>query len=135
MPINKALIKIKGETPDLKTIRTLSEEVFAALGAGHTESVYHNAMKIGLQDLGLQFETERDLPITFRGRYVGTVRADLIIEKRLVIELKACHGADTVVSDAEEQCRLYMKETQISSGIVVIFPKRVGGKLVIKKIE
>jgi GxxExxY protein len=135
MPINKALIKIKGEMSDLQKIHALSEEIFAVLGAGHTESVYHNAMKIGIQDLGLQFETERDLPITFRGRYVGTVRADLIIEKRLVIELKACHGADAVVSDAEEQCRLYMKETHILSGIVVIFPKRVGGKLVIKKIE
>ena len=119
------------DTSDISLIRALATEILNAMGAGHTESVYHNAMKIGLQDYNLKFETERDIPLTFRGRYVGTVRADLIIENRLVIELKASSGTDAVVSDALEQCRIYMKETSIPSGIVVVFPKRVGGKLLV----
>jgi GxxExxY protein len=122
------------ETSDIEKMRSLAESVLDELGAGHTESVYHNAMKIGLQDMGLQFETERDILISFRGRYVGTVRADLVVEKRLVVELKAATGTETIVSDAEEQCRIYMKETRTPTGVVIVFPKRVGGKLVIRSV-
>jgi GxxExxY protein len=122
-------------TGDMPVIRALAEEVFATLGAGHTESVYHNAMKIGLHDHGLKFETERDILIAFRGRYIGTVRADLIVEGRTVIELKASLGTDSVVNDAEEQCRLYMKEMGIRAGVIIVFPKRVGGKLVVKAVS
>jgi len=118
---------------DIRLIRAISEEVLDALGAGHTESVYHKAMQIALQDSNVKYETERDIVIKFRGRYVGTVRADLILDDRLVIELKSSAGTDTAVSDALEQCRIYMKETSTPSGVVVVFPKRVGGKLVIKQ--
>jgi GxxExxY protein len=121
------------DTPDVATVRKLASEVLDALGPGHTESVYHNAMKIGIQDENLKYETERDILIKFRGRYVGTVRADIIIENRLVVELKSSTGTDTAVSDALEQCRIYMKETSIPSGMVVVFPKRVGGKLIVSK--
>ena len=120
---------------DVEFIYRMAEEVYSALGAGHTESVYHNAMKIGLQDSGLKYETERDIVIKFRERYVGTVRADLIVEGRLVIELKASMGTDSALTDAEEQCRIYMKETRINYGAVVIFPKRVGGKLIVKQVD
>ena len=120
---------------DIKKIHKLAEEVLEALGAGHTESVYHNAMKVGLQDERFPFESERDLPITFRGRYVGTVRADIIVDKRIVIELKASLGTDTSVSDAMEQCRCYMKETKITQGIVIVFPKREKGSITFKWIN
>lgn len=119
------------DTPDISFIRTLATEILDTLGAGHTEYVYHNAMKVGLHDANIKFETERDIVIRFRDRYVGTVRADLIIENRLVIELKSSSGADAAVADALDQCRIYMKETGVSSGVVVVFPKRVGGKLII----
>ena len=122
----------KKEPEDIAKIHALADDVIASLGAGHTESVYHNAMKVGLQDEGFPYETERDLPITFRGRYVGTVRADLIIDKRIVIELKAALGGDTTVSDAVEQCKIYMKETNISLGVVIVFPKRENGVLAFK---
>jgi GxxExxY protein len=119
------------ETPDTVLIRKLAAEVLEALGAGHTESVYHCAMKIGIQDAGLKYETERDIILKFRDRYVGTVRADLIVEGRLIIELKSSSGSDTAVNDALEQCRIYMRETNTPAGMVVVFPKKVGGKLVV----
>jgi GxxExxY protein len=129
-PLPKAV-----EPEDITKIRQIAEEVLAELGPGHTESVYHNAMKIGLQDEGYPYESERDLPITFRGRYVGTVRADIIVDKWIVIELKAGTGSDTTVSDATEQCMCYMKETKISTGIVVVFPKRDKGAFMFKWFE
>lgn len=114
---------------DIILIRKLADEILDSIGPGHTESVYHNAMKIGLQDANIKFETERDITIMFRERYVGTIRADIIIDKRVVIELKATTGGDTAVKDAKEQCRLYMKETNTPCGVVIAFPKRLGGLL------
>jgi GxxExxY protein len=125
--------------PDLKEmqrlIREIVDDVYIELGPGHTESIYHQAMKIGLQDARFKFETERDILILFRGRYVGTVRADLIVEGQLVIELKASTGTESAITDAEEQCKLYMRELRIQHGMVVIFPKRVGGKLIVNSIN
>ena len=123
---------VKEEPRDVAKIHLLAKEVLATLGAGHTESVYHNAMKVGLQDDGFPYESERDLPISFRGRYVGTVRADLIVNKQIVVELKAIAGSDQGVSDAMEQCACYMRETKFTTGVVIVFPKRDNGALVFK---
>lgn len=113
----------------------LANDVLLKLGAGHTESVYHNALKAAMQIARLQYESERDLPISYEGFYVGTVRADLIVEKRLVIELKAATGSgDALLSDAEAQCRRYMSETHIPTGLVIVFPKRHGKPLQVRHI-
>jgi len=117
----KENIKVEGF---IREIKNIAADVNEKLGAGHTESVYHNAMKIGLHDARISFETERDIIINYMGRYAGTVRADLIIENSIVVELKSSSGSDAVVDDAEEQCRIYMKETSIHRGIVIVFPKR-----------
>lgn len=123
----------KKEPYEIKFLRDLAAEVLKSLGAGHTESVYHNAMKVGIHDEGLPFETERDIIISFRGRYVGTVRADLVINKKLVVELKqSATGSDTIVDDAVEQCKCYIKETKATTGVVIVFPKRESGTLCFK---
>jgi GxxExxY protein len=109
----------------------LAREIYTALGSGHTESVYHCAMKVGLHDMALKFETERDLPVTFRGRYVGTVRADLVVENSLVIELKITGK----IEDAEDQCRQYMKLTGIQRGLVILFPKRDENLIVFRCVK
>jgi GxxExxY protein len=114
-----------------ETMKSLAEEVYRELGAGHTESVYHNAMKIGLHDSRLAFETERDLPIKFRGRYVGTARADLVIDGRLVVELKITGKLE----DAEDQCRQYMVLTGIRRGMVILFPKDGGVGVQIRSVS
>jgi GxxExxY protein len=114
-----------------ETMKSLAEEVYRELGAGHTESVYHNAMKIGLHDSRLAFETERDLPIKFRGRYVGTARADLVIDGRLVVELKITGKLE----DAEDQCRQYMVLTGIRRGMVILFPKDGGAGVQIRSVS
>lgn len=114
---------------------SLANDVLLKLGAGHTESVYHNALKAAMQIARLQYESERDLPISYEGFYVGTVRSDLIVEKRLVIELKAATGSgDALLSDAEAQCRRYMSETRIPNGLVIVFPKRHGRPLQVRHI-
>jgi GxxExxY protein len=129
--------KIKNkENKDLITlVKEIAYDILNEVGPGHTECVYHNAMKIALQDANYKFETERNIIIKFRGRYVGTVRADLIIDNRLVIELKSCSGTDKILSDAMQQCKIYMKETKISYGVVIVFPKSICNKLIVQPLN
>lgn len=116
--------------PDSKIdlIRKLADEVYDELGPGHLESIYHNAMKIQIQDSGLPFESERDIPVLFKGRYVGTVRADMIVNHEIVLEFKISGKMD----DAMLQCRQYMKLQNIPQGFVVLFPKNADGKVMIE---
>jgi GxxExxY protein len=107
----------------------MAEEVFVCLGAGHSESIYHNAMKIQLQDNMLPFESERDLTISFKGRYVGTVRADIVVNSEVVIEFKVATNPKKD-DDAISQCLTYMRLTNIKRGIVIIFPKRAGDSMI-----
>jgi GxxExxY protein len=113
----------------MQTICEIANDVYQILGAGHTESVYHNAMKIGLQEHHLMYESERDILIMYHDKYVGTVRADLIVENKMVIELKVSMGTDTAITEAKEQCLLYMQKTLISEGMVIVFPKRSSAKI------
>ena len=118
----------------ISIISDIAKDVYQELGAGHTEFVYHTAMKIGLQEHQLKYESERDILITYHGQYVGTVRADLIVEHEVVVELKVSMGTDAALLDAKEQCLLYMNKTSISQGIVVVFPKRSTAKIHIEHL-
>ncbi len=60
--------------------------VYAALGPGLSEVVYQNALCL---ELTPPVERERVLPVFFKGSYVGTVRPDIVLDGRVVIELKA----------------------------------------------
>ncbi len=110
---------------NMDLIRKFADGVYTELGPGHTESIYHNAMKIQIQDAGLPYESERDIPVLFKGRYVGTVRADLIVNHEIVLEFKISGKMD----DAMLQCRQYMKLQSIPQGYVVLFPKNTEGKV------
>lgn len=106
----------------LDLLRSMAEEVYAELGAGHLESVYHSAMEVQLRLAGLQYESERVMDILFKGYYVGQVRADIILQKECVLEFKISGKID----DAVQQARQYMKRLDIKFGFVVLFPKEDG---------
>jgi hypothetical protein len=61
---------------------------------------------------------------------VGTARADLVIDGRLVVELKITGKLE----DAEDQCRQYMVLTGIRRGMVILFPKDGGAGVQIRSV-
>ena len=109
----------------LERLRMCAEEVCASLGAGHLESIYHAAMAVELRLAGIGYESEQVMPVTHKGMYVGTVRADIIVNKECVLEFKISGK----VEDAKQQARQYMKLQGIPYGFVVMFPKVDGGKI------
>jgi GxxExxY protein len=103
----------------MDVITELAEEVFSNLKCGLSERVYHNAMEVQLRERGIPYETERIIPIMFKDHVVGFVRADLLVNKSIVVELKS---TSKIKQEHIDQCGRYMKLLGYPEGIVINFP-------------
>lgn len=91
------------------------------LGHGFLESVYESALTICLADDGLQVERQVPVPVHFRGRQVGDFRIDLLVERDVVVEVKA---ASAIAREHEAQLLNYLKATRRHVGLIVNFGPR-----------
>jgi GxxExxY protein len=64
--------------------------VHNAIGAGFLERVYSNALAVELRAQGVALQNELPLKIRYRDTIVGDCVADLVVERRVLVELKAC---------------------------------------------
>ena len=87
-------------------------------GAGYLEEVYKNAMMVELGDIGLHADKEIPIPVNYKGRRVGDYRADIIVENRLILELKA---VTTLNPSHEAQLVNYLNSTGIDDGLLINF--------------
>jgi GxxExxY protein len=94
-------------------------EIYTVLGPGFSERVYHNAMEVMLRERGVSYETERIIPIFFKGHNIGNLRADIIIERTIVVELKS---VKTLTDAMVSQARNYLKLLNLSEAYLVNFP-------------
>lgn len=92
--------------------------VYNALAPRLAESVYHRAMVVALQLRGLRYETEVPLPVWFEGVLVGDFRADLIVERRIIVELKS---ADRISGAHEAQVYNYLRIAELPVGLLMNF--------------
>ncbi len=69
-------------------------EVYNELGDGFLESVYENALYIVLTGYGLCVERKKDISVFFRGKVIGDFKPDLIVDKKVIVELKAVRTLD-----------------------------------------
>ena len=92
-------------------LRDISRDIWASLGPGYSESVYHCAFEVALRARGLYYEN------------VGHVRADLIVDRKCVIELKS-------VSKLNETYRIqtqnYLNLLDLNQGYLINFPDKKG---------
>lgn len=98
-------------------------EVHWELGSGFLESVYAAAMAQALTAGGLQVEREVPIAVHFRGRRVGTFRADQVIDSAVLLEIKA---GDRLDPNWEAQLLNYLRSTPFEVGLMLHFgPKPV----------
>lgn len=93
-------------------------EVSKELGAGFLESVYKNAMLIALRTKGLSAEIEKPISVTFRGQSVGQFYADLFVDGKVIVELKA---VSALAPEHSAQTINYLKATGIEVGLLINF--------------
>jgi len=96
-------------------------EVYNELGDGFLESVYESALYIVLTGYGLCAERQKDISVFFRGNILGNFRADLIVEEKVVLEIKALRTLDPA---HEAQLINYLKATNIEVGLLLNFGKK-----------
>src|SRR5262249_51839115 len=92
--------------------------VYNELGFGFLESVYRKALKLSLEEKGLRVEAEVPIPVFFRGTNVGDFRADLILNRLVLLELKT---AETIVAAHEAQLLNYLRATTLELGLILNF--------------
>ena len=113
------------EQPDVIAADQLITEIIECakrirrqLGPGFLEKVYKNAMVVELRKLQLNFETEKLIQVLYDGIVVGEYRTDIIVEGKLILELKATQ--DLSIAN-EVQLVNYLTSTQIDDGLLINF--------------
>lgn len=113
------------EQPDIITADQIITEIIECakrirrqLGPGFLEKVYKNAMVVELRKLKLNFETEKLIQVLYDGIVVGEYRTDIIVEGKLILELKATQ--DLSIAN-EVQLVNYLTSTQIDDGLLINF--------------
>jgi GxxExxY protein len=104
-----------------ETIIGVFYEVYNELGFGFLESVYEDAMVIALEEKGLKVERQVPIPVWFRGRSLGKFEVDLIVERAVIIELKA---VSQLIEAHIAQLMHYLRATEIEVGLVMNFGQR-----------
>ncbi len=93
-------------------------DVFRELGPGFLESVYENSMALALREHGVTVVQQAPLRVTFHKQVVGEFRADLLVDSRLIVEIKA---VTKLVPAHETQLVNYLKATGIRVGLLMNF--------------
>lgn len=102
-------------------------EVHRILGPGLLESAYQRCLALELQHQGIAFETEVSMPVKYKDNTLDCgYRADMLVEKSLILELKA---VDAILPVHQAQILTYMKLSGHRLGLLINFhhPRLIDG--------
>lgn len=111
---------MKGDLEDLARIAIdCGLKVHQALGPGLLESAYEACLAYSLADRGLSVERQKPIPIRFNGTVIEVgFRADLLVEGKLLIELKSTEGHAPVHA---KQVLTYLRLMDMPLGLLMNF--------------
>jgi len=117
------MLKIPSPLPD--DLERLAERVIGCcitvhrvLGPGLLESIYARAVALELSARGIQFESEKAIPVSYRGEVLCHQRLDMLVGGRLVLELKAVDRLDSI---HVAQVLTYLRVADVQLGLLVNF--------------
>ncbi len=102
----------------IKQVIQCAYNVRIHLAAGFLENVYRNALMIELREMGIRAETEIPINVYYKNEIVGEYRADIIVERKIIIELKAIQRLLPV---HEAQLVNYLTSTNTDHGLLINF--------------
>lgn len=100
----------------LSIIKDCAFEVRKELAPGYLESIYNKALAIELRSHGLNIEEESPIRVNYKGYHVGDFRADIIVEGKVIIELKAISELN---KSHHIQLVNYLTATRIDDGFLI----------------
>ena len=100
-------------------VRQTAYDIHVYLGTGHLEKVYENALAHRLQKAGIEAKQQHPLKVYDEdGTEIGDYFADLLIDNRIIVELKA---AKTIADEHIAQMLGYLKASRIEHGLLINF--------------
>jgi GxxExxY protein len=93
-------------------------EVHQILGPGFLESVYQAALEKELKLRGIPFQHQVELPVSYKGDLIGVYRADLVVDEKIIIEIK---GISRLNASHEAQAIHYLAVTGLQLAILINF--------------
>ena len=93
-------------------------EVHRNLGPGLLERVYEEALCIELELSGVSYQRQLAVPIDYKGRVIGEYRLDLLVQDKVIVEIKSVDRRDPVF---EAQLLTYLKVTGKKIGLLINF--------------
>ncbi len=98
----------------------LALEVHNKLGAGFLEKVYENALMVALKRDGIIVRQQVPISVHFDGIVVGDYVADILVEDKIILELKT---VDSVSDVHRAQAINYLKATKLRLAIIINFAR------------
>ena len=92
------------------------------------EAVYANALTLLLTRAGLKVERQVPFEIVFHGESVGSYRADLVVESRIFVEIKAGRA---IIPQHTAQLLNYLKASRLQVGLLLNFGETAEFKRVV----
>ena len=93
-------------------------KVANTLGNGFLEKVYENALAHEIRKTGLTVEQQRPVPVIYDGIVAGDYVTDLIVEDKVIVELKAAQDVEDI---HKAQCIHYLKATGLTLCLLINF--------------
>jgi GxxExxY protein len=93
-------------------------EVHRVLGPGLTEIMYEEALCHEFDLRGIPYQKQVSVDVFYKGKKIGQTRIDLLVENRLIVELKACDGLNQI---HRAQCICYLRATRLQLALLVNF--------------
>src|SRR5205823_7317347 len=109
------------ELRDSETTQSIIAAAIAVhreLGPGFLESVYEQALAVEFALRGVAFVRQTPIPLFYRDHQIGEHRLDFLVEKKIIVELKAVEAVDNVHSAI---VRSYLKPIGLADGLILNF--------------
>jgi GxxExxY protein len=102
----------------VQTVIGAAYEVSNILGAGFLEKIYERALLEELGLRGLRVQAQAPFPVAYKGKHIGTYAADLVVEDRLLVEVKC---VEHFSNEHLAQCINYLKASGLHLALLINF--------------
>ena len=113
------------ENAEIIQLNKISEKIIACaievhknLGSGLLEIVYELALCVEFEHNNIQYQRQVTIPILYKGHLIGEHRLDLLVENKVIVEIKSVNKSNPVF---EAQLLSYMKITGKKLGLLINF--------------
>jgi GxxExxY protein len=93
-------------------------EVHRVLGPGLPEGPYEEALCRELRDAGLEYVRQLSVPVIYKEQLVGEYRPDLVVENRIIVEIKS---VERLIGVHKAQVLTYMRLLNLPVGLILNF--------------